>query len=114
MSDDFLSLVEEQLAAVRRLVEQLDDDQVDTQQQEAARRTVTINISDEEQSSEQAQNEAGTRGSQPNETKGEQLKEENPQEPVHTGDHQQGEPRPTEPEPERLEEPRNLWNQKDQ
>ena len=61
LSNDFLSLAEEQLAAVRRLVEQLDDDQLDTQlqfepyerkrrRQVAARRTVAINISNGEQS----------------------------------------------------------------
>ena len=33
LSNDFLSLAEEQLAAVRRLVEHLDDDKLDTQVQ---------------------------------------------------------------------------------
>ena len=62
LSDDFLSLAGEQLVAVRRLVEQLDDDQLDTQlrferyewerrRQEATKKTATINIRDEEQSS---------------------------------------------------------------
>ena len=79
LSDDFLSLVGEQLGAMRRLVEQLDDDELDTQlqferyererrQQEAAKRVVAINISDEEQSSEQEPNVAGIGGTQPNET----------------------------------------------
>ena len=107
LSDDFLSLAGEQLAAVRRLVEQLDDDQLDTQlqferyererrRQEVARRTAAINISDEEQSSDQAPNEARIGGSQLNKTLEEQPKDEN----LHTGNHQQEEPKPTEPEPE--------------
>ena len=61
LSDDFLSLAEEQSATVRRLVEQLDDDQLDTQlrferfERECRRRETawkteaTINISDEEE-----------------------------------------------------------------
>ena len=86
--DDFLSLAEEQSATVRRLVEQLDDDQLDTQLrferyererrwQEAARRTVAININDEEQSPEQTPTATGTRGSQPNVTQEEQPNEDN-------------------------------------
>ena len=60
LSDDFFSLAESHLGAVRRLVERLDDDQLDTQLQfekyererrkkEAGKRATTITISDEEQ-----------------------------------------------------------------
>ena len=83
LSDDFLSLDGEQLAAVRRLVEQLDDNQLDTQLQferyERERRwqitaksTATINISDGEQSPEQTPNVARIGGSQPTGTQVEQ------------------------------------------
>ena len=111
LPDDFLSLVEEQLAAVRRLVEQLDDDQLDTQlsferyererrQREAAKRTATINISDEEQSSKQMPIKTGTGESQPNITHEEQPKEDHPREPVQARQHQQEELRLVEPEKE--------------
>ena len=60
-SDDFLSVAGEQLTVVRRLVEQLDDDQLGTQlqferyewerrQKMASQMTVAIKISDGEQS----------------------------------------------------------------
>ena len=69
LSDDFLSLAGEQLAVVRRLVEQLDDDQLATQLQferyererrwqVASQMTTAINISDGEQSPEQPPNGA--------------------------------------------------------
>ena len=91
MSDDFLSVVGEQLAVVRRLVEQLDDDQLATQLQferyererkrhVASQMTATINISDGEQSPEQPPN-----GSQPDEAQGEQLEVARSEEPVDLG-----------------------------
>ena len=80
LSDDFMSLAGEQLAAVMRLVEQLDDDKLDNQlrferyerewrRQEAAKRTAAINISDEEHSSEQTSDKAGTEERQATEDK---------------------------------------------
>ena len=78
LADDFLSLADEQLAVVWRLVEQLDDDEWERRRQEVAKRTTTINISDEEQSSEQVPNASGIGGSQPSETQGKQPKEDNP------------------------------------
>ena len=75
LSDNFLSLAGEQLAAVRRLVEQLDDDQLATQLQferyeresrwqVASQMIAAINISDGEQSQEQSPNVVGTGGAQ--------------------------------------------------
>ena len=63
LSDNFFSLAKSHLGAVRRLVERLDDDQLDTQLQfekyererrkkEAGKRATTITISDEEQQEE--------------------------------------------------------------
>ena len=46
---------------------------------------VAINISDEDQSSEQMQYGIGIKGSQSNITQKEMLKEDQPQEPVHAG-----------------------------
>ena len=90
LSDDFLSLADEQRTAVRRLVVHLDDDRLDNQlwfekyewerrRQEAAKRTAAINISDEEQSSEQTPDKADAGTSQPDITQEEQPKEEHPQ-----------------------------------
>ena len=67
-------------------MEQLDDDQLDTQlqferykqerrRQEAAKRIAAINISDEEQSPEQPLNETGAEGAQPNIARLEQMEE---------------------------------------
>ena len=80
-------LAEEQIAVVRQLVAQLDDDQLDNQvrferyekerlRQEATKSATTINLSDEEPSSEQrsVRVEAGTR--QPDLTQEEQWPEE--------------------------------------
>ena len=68
LSNVFLSLAGEQFAVVRRLVEQLDDDQLGTQLQferyewerrrQEVSRIAAINISDVEQSSEQPPNVA--------------------------------------------------------
>ena len=80
LSDDFLSLAWEQLVAVRRLVEQLDDDQLGTQlqferykqerrQQIASQMSAAINISDGEQSPKQPLNVAETGGGQPSEAR---------------------------------------------
>ena len=110
LADNFVSLADEQLVAVQRLVEQLGDDQLDNQlqferyererrRQEAARRTVAINISDKEQSPEQTSNVAGTRGGQPNKAQVEQPNVANPKEPVEAGRQQQEEPKPKEPRP---------------
>ena len=112
LSDDFISLADEQRVAVRQLVAQLDDDQLDNQlrfekyererrRQEVAKKTAAISISDEEPSSEQTPVKAG--GSQPDSTQEEPLKEGHPQEPVHAGQQNQETPRPVEPEKE--EEP---------
>ena len=94
LSDDFISLADEQRVAVRQLVAQLDDDQLDNQlrfekyererrRQEVAKKTAAISISDEEPSLEQTLVKAG--GSQPDSTQEEPLKEGHPQEPVHAG-----------------------------
>ena len=90
LSDDCLSLADEQMMAARRLVAQLDDEELDNQvrferyeqerrQEEAAKRTAAINISDEEQSSEQTPDKADAGTSQPDITQEEQPKEEHPQ-----------------------------------
>ena len=86
LSDDFLSLAAEQFAAVRWLVEQLNDDQLGTQlqleryereckRQVATKMTSTINIGDREQSPDQPPNVAGTAGGQPNKARAKQSKE---------------------------------------
>ena len=65
---DFVTMADEQLAVVRQLVAQLDDDRLDNQIQfesyernwlrkEAAKNAVTINLSDEETSPKQRQEE---------------------------------------------------------
>ena len=94
---------------VRQLVAQLDDDQLDNQvrferyekerrRQEAAKRAVAINISDEEQSSEQMPDKAVAGTRQPNITKEEQPKEEHLKHPetMGAGQHQSEEQRPAE------------------
>ena len=59
LADDFLTLAEEQIAVVRQLVAQIDDDQLDNQvrferyekerlQQEATKSAMKINLNDEE------------------------------------------------------------------
>ena len=73
LADDFVVLADEQLAVVRQLVAQLDDDRLDNQiwfenyekerlRQETRKSAAIINLSDEEPSSEQrtARGEAGT------------------------------------------------------
>ena len=82
--DDFFSLTESHLGAVRRLVERIDDDQLNTQlqfelyeqehwKQEVGKQATTITISDEEQleegptktQNEQQLKEAGAETKQP-------------------------------------------------
>ena len=65
-----------------------------------ARRTMSININDKEQSPEQTLNVAETEGSQPKVAQEEQPKVANPQEPVQAGCQEQEEPRTDEPETE--------------
>ena len=111
LSDDFLSLAAEQFAAVRWLVEQLNDDQLGTQlqleryereckRQVATKMTSTINIGDREQSPEKPRNVARIGGGQPDDAQAEQREVVNSKEPVEVGRHQQEEPRTKEPEPE--------------
>ena len=68
LADDFVTLADEQLAVVRQLVAQLDDDRLDNQiqfesyernrlRQEAAKNAATVNLSDEETSPKQRQEE---------------------------------------------------------
>ena len=106
---------------------QLDDDQLDNElrferyererrRQDAAKKTATINVSDEKQSSEQMGGGLGIRGSQPDITQEETLKEDQLQEPVHARQQHQETPRlvepvkkeepvrPTEPQPEQQNE----------
>ena len=119
LSDDFLSLADEQMTMVGRLVAQLDDDQLDNQlrfkryewerrQQEAAKKTTMINIDDEEQSSEQKSDKAGTGESQPDLTQEEQPREEHLQQPLApTAGKQQS-------EEQHLEEPETVQQQEQQ
>ena len=64
LADDFVTLADEQLAVVRQLVAQLDDDRLDNQiqfesyernrlRQEATKNAATVNLSDEEPSPKQ-------------------------------------------------------------
>ena len=93
----FLVPGEEQSAAVRRLIEQLDDDQLATQlqfewerrRQVALQITAAINISDGERSPEQPPNVARTRGGQPDEARVEQPEVTRPEEPAEVEQEQQ-------------------------
>ena len=85
LADDFLALVDEMIAVVRRLVAWLDEDQFENQVQferyekerrwqEAAKRPTAIHIRDEDQSSEQVSGKAEGGTSQPDITQEEQPK----------------------------------------
>ena len=79
LAEDFVALVDEQITNVRQLVAQLDDDRLDNQiqfesyekerlRQEATKSTTTINLSDEEPSSDQGTDRAKAGTSQPDVT----------------------------------------------
>ena len=92
LADDFVTLADEQLAVVRQLVAQLDDDRLDNQiqfqsyerdrlQQEPAKNAAIVNLSDEEPSLEQGPDRGKAETSQPESKQVEQPREEPPQQP---------------------------------
>ena len=86
LADDFVTLADEQLAVVRQLVAQLDDDRLDNQiqfesyernrlRQEAAKNAATVNLSDEEPSPKQRPEGDKAGMSQPESNQAEQLQQ---------------------------------------
>ena len=111
LADDFVVLADEHITVVRQLVAQLDDDRLDNQirfesyekerlWQEAMQSAATINLSDEEPSSEQRTDRGKAGTSQPDLTQEEQPREEYPQQlpAPRAGQQLSEEQRPEEPE----------------
>ena len=121
LADDFVTLADEQLAVVRQLVAQLDDDRLDNQiqfesyernrlRQEAAKNAATVNLSDEEPSPKQSSegDEAGMSQTESNQAEQQQQppvpgagqtpsKEQRSEEPEQQQQQQQHEQIPEEP-----------------
>ena len=110
LSNDFYALAKTQIEAVRKLLDRLEDDQLDTQLQferyerecqrkEAERRVEAINISDEEQLAEPQPQPQPQPELQPKGAENEQMKESRTEHPegARAEQQQQKEEEPLEP-----------------